>query len=219
MSSILSKLINLAGNITGTLAVANGGTGVTASTGTGSNVLSNSPTLVTPILGTPTSGTLSGCTGYPVVVPGTSAGLISSSGVTGYTGASAIGAGFVGEVQYSTADFNRAMSSSAYVVSTNITLTAGVWLLTGMVFAATVSVNTAQIFFSISQNSGAYSDIVQNNFFQGSAVTLANGGSATIVAVASLSGTSAARTVAVRCQASGTVTGAFSSLLTCVRIA
>ena len=47
---------------TGTLPVANGGTGVTTSTGTGATVLSTSPTLVTPVLGTPTSGTLSGCT-------------------------------------------------------------------------------------------------------------------------------------------------------------
>lgn len=37
--------------LTGTLAVANGGTGVTSSTGTGSVVLSSSPTLVTPTLG------------------------------------------------------------------------------------------------------------------------------------------------------------------------
>jgi len=50
--------------ITGTLAVASGGTGVTTSTGSGSIVLSTSPTLVTPILGTPTSGTLTNCTGY-----------------------------------------------------------------------------------------------------------------------------------------------------------
>lgn len=41
--------------VTGTLPVANGGTGVTASTGTGSVVLSNSPTLVTPALGTPSA--------------------------------------------------------------------------------------------------------------------------------------------------------------------
>ena len=40
-----------ASTITGTLAVANGGTGVTTSTGTSSVVLSNSPTLVTPTLG------------------------------------------------------------------------------------------------------------------------------------------------------------------------
>jgi hypothetical protein len=49
-------------NLTGVLAVVNGGTGVTTSTGTGNTVLSTSPTLVTPILGTPTSGTLDNCT-------------------------------------------------------------------------------------------------------------------------------------------------------------
>jgi hypothetical protein len=47
---------------TGTLAVGNGGTGVTSSTGSGSVVLSTSPSLTTPVLGTPTSGTLSNCT-------------------------------------------------------------------------------------------------------------------------------------------------------------
>jgi hypothetical protein len=44
------------------LPVASGGTGATASTGSGNVVLSTSPTLVTPVLGTPTSGTLSNCT-------------------------------------------------------------------------------------------------------------------------------------------------------------
>jgi hypothetical protein len=41
--------------VTGTLPVANGGTGVTTSTGSGANVLSTSPTLVTPISATLTS--------------------------------------------------------------------------------------------------------------------------------------------------------------------
>ena len=59
-NSVLAALA--AADMTGTLAVANGGTGVTTSTGSGNNVLSTSPTLVTPILGTPTSGTLSNCT-------------------------------------------------------------------------------------------------------------------------------------------------------------
>jgi hypothetical protein len=54
--------ISLTTGVTGTLPAANGGTGVTSSTGSGSVVLSTSPTLVTPILGTPTSGTLSNCT-------------------------------------------------------------------------------------------------------------------------------------------------------------
>lgn len=54
--------VNLASGVTGTLAVANGGTGVTSSTGSGSVVLSTSPSLTTPVLGTPTSGNLSNCT-------------------------------------------------------------------------------------------------------------------------------------------------------------
>jgi hypothetical protein len=50
-------------NITGTLAVANGGTGTTTATGTaGSVVLSNSPTLVTPALGVATATTINGNT-------------------------------------------------------------------------------------------------------------------------------------------------------------
>lgn len=53
-------------DISGILPVLNGGTGVTTSTGTGNNVLSNSPTLVTPALGTPASGTMTNVTGLPL---------------------------------------------------------------------------------------------------------------------------------------------------------
>ena len=56
----------LSTGVTGTLPVLNGGTGVTTSTGSGNNVLSTSPTLVTPILGTPTSATLTNATGLPI---------------------------------------------------------------------------------------------------------------------------------------------------------
>jgi hypothetical protein len=77
--------------ITGTLAVTSGGTGVTTKTGTGSVVLNTSPTLVTPILGTPTSGTLTNCT-FPTLnqnTTGTAAGLSATlavaSGGTGQT--------------------------------------------------------------------------------------------------------------------------------------
>jgi hypothetical protein len=47
----------------GIVPVASGGTGVTSSTGSGSVVLSTSPTLVTPILGTPQSVVLTNATG------------------------------------------------------------------------------------------------------------------------------------------------------------
>ena len=55
-----------------TIAVAKGGTGVTSSTGSGSVVLSVSPTLTTPSLGTPSAAILTNATGLPL-----------SSGVTG----------------------------------------------------------------------------------------------------------------------------------------
>jgi len=59
------------------LKVTKGGTGVGTSTGTGNNVLSTSPTLVTPVLGTPTSATLTNATGLPIStgVSGLGAGI------------------------------------------------------------------------------------------------------------------------------------------------
>lgn len=53
-------------SLTTPVAVSNGGTGSTTSTGSGSVVLATSPTLVTPAIGTPSSGTLTNCTGLPV---------------------------------------------------------------------------------------------------------------------------------------------------------
>ena len=59
------------------LKVSKGGTGVGTSTGSGNNVLSTSPTLVTPVLGTPTSATLTNATGLPIStgVSGLGAGI------------------------------------------------------------------------------------------------------------------------------------------------
>ena len=74
-------------DITGILPVANGGTGVSTSTGTGNTVLSTSPTLVTPNLGTPSfllgtniTGTAAGLTAGTVTTNANLTGDVTSVG-------------------------------------------------------------------------------------------------------------------------------------------
>lgn len=70
----------LAGSITSAQLLAS----MTDESGTGALVFANTPTLVTPLLGTPTSGVLTNCTGLPIVA-GTTGTLSVARGGTGLT--------------------------------------------------------------------------------------------------------------------------------------
>lgn len=81
--------------------VANGGTGTTTSTGTGSVVLSNSPTLVTPVLGAASATSLTLGTDLAVADGGTGASTFTDAGVLIGNGTGAIqatSAGTAGQV-------------------------------------------------------------------------------------------------------------------------
>ena len=123
-AKIANATIDITTKVTGTLPVANGGTGVTTSTGSGSVVLSNSPTLVTPTLGVAIATTINGLTPTALtagfsVAGGTSSKTLTLNNTIGLSGTdnSTLNIGSGGILG------NNAFSSTAYAPIASPTFT------------------------------------------------------------------------------------------------
>lgn len=128
------------GGTTGTLPVSRGGTGVTTSTGSGNVVLSTSPTLVTPALGTPSSGNLANCT-FPTLNQNTTGNAATATtATTATTVSTTVASGATGTTQAFGTN-NTTMATTAFVQ-------AALQLLypVGTIYSSTVSTNPATLF-------------------------------------------------------------------------
>jgi hypothetical protein len=173
-------------NLTQTLPVASGGTGVTTSTGTGSVVLSTSPTLVSPVLGDAIATTINKVTitqpansSTITVLDGKALAVNNSLTFTG-TDLSTVAFGAGGTVMYTTAKLSDLAATSSSELAGIISDESG----TGsLVFANTPALTSPSVATSLTTGSTSF-DLLNTT-----ATTVNFAGAATTVNIGAATGT------------------------------
>lgn len=156
--------------------------------------------------------------GFGEVVPGTSSGLVSASGLKGNTTGNAIATGYVGENDKLTEGGDKSLTGSGFTTINSTVLSAGVWLVISN-FRINITANGGSIYANLSSDSGGYVVNKEQKISQTSGETFTRMVSVSAIFNFATSATAAQRTVAARVQASGTVTGISTASLVWVRIA
>lgn len=162
----------------GTPTSANLAATVTNETGTGALVFATSPSLVTPLLGTPTSGTLTNCGGLPI-----------SSGVSGLASGIATFLSTPSSANLATAILDETGTAGSLVFSVSpslVTPTLGVASATSLSFTSTSGI----VGTTTNNNAaaGSVGEYISSNVASGSAVSLTSTVSANVTSISLTAG-------------------------------